>query len=127
MSHGLILDGKADITHISVPQWTGFISDALLGVNHSNEEEHHRHLPHRFTDSIMKTLCFTLGLLLLVACCCDAIRKRPLFVPQRTCLKASDRHVCTDFIHLPSSQLKLCSSTWHPSTAASTFTHTGYH
>ncbi|XP_037624159.1 C-C motif chemokine 4-like [Sebastes umbrosus] len=53
------------------------------------EEEHHQH-HHLFTDSIMKTLCFTLGLLLLTACCCNAMPKAlRSMAPGNCCFKVS--------------------------------------
>ncbi|XP_031735199.1 C-C motif chemokine 4-like [Anarrhichthys ocellatus] len=44
------------------------------------------------SDSIMKTLCFTLGLLLLTACCCNAMPKALQFntAPGNCCF-----NVCT--------------------------------
>ncbi|XP_059190917.1 C-C motif chemokine 3-like [Centropristis striata] len=44
---------------------------AKQGEDHQHQQQQHHH--HLFTDSIMKTLCFTLGLLLLTICCCNAI------------------------------------------------------
>lgn len=53
-----------------------FIMDTRITDNHSKDRR--RTSPSSsssFTDSIMKTLCSVLGLLLLTACCCYAIRE----------------------------------------------------
>uniref|UniRef100_UPI0037E7571F LOW QUALITY PROTEIN: C-C motif chemokine 22-like n=1 Tax=Semicossyphus pulcher TaxID=241346 RepID=UPI0037E7571F len=54
-------------------------------ITAKKEEEEHHHHHHPFADTIMKTLCFSLGLLLIVCCCDGAIPNALRNITPRNC------------------------------------------
>ncbi|XP_014825075.1 PREDICTED: C-C motif chemokine 4-like isoform X2 [Poecilia mexicana] len=56
-----------------VSDFSGFISVAELSHNHSKTRSNRTSSPSSSsTNSIMKTLCLSVGMLLLITCCCNA-------------------------------------------------------